>query len=38
MVQAGHGQGWTRELTVREKRDMDMMLSRNNGVQASAKL
>eukprot|EP01052_Picozoa_sp_SAG31_P039143 SAG31_NODE_5367_length_2583_cov_3.060386_3_plen_126_part_00 len=37
-VQASNVKGWSKYLTVRERREMDAMLSRNNGVQASAKL
>jgi hypothetical protein len=36
--QASKAAGWAAMLTARERRDMDQMLSRNNGVQASAKL
>eukprot|EP01043_Picozoa_sp_COSAG02_P086341 COSAG02_NODE_23807_length_707_cov_1.509868_1_plen_84_part_00 len=37
-VQASQSDDWASYLTARERREMDMMLSRNNGVQASAKL
>ena len=37
-VQASQSGDWASFLTARERREMDMMLSRNNGVQASAKL
>ena len=37
-VQASKAGEWEKYLTARERREMDAMLSRNNGVQASAKL
>lgn len=37
-VQASKAEGWEQYLTARERREMDAMLSRNNGIQASAKL
>lgn len=37
-VQASRADGWGAQLTARERADMDIMLSRSNGVQASAKL